>query len=270
MVGHVETRGTRPRASWPAAALGGLVIANAAVGQSLDSLIAAEENRIEQAQEAQREIDAIAQATRARFDAYRLLLKEIDGLAVYNELLEAQIDDQHGRLEHLRASIDEVTVIERRILPLMTRMIDALEAFIELDVPFRREERLDRVETLRRMLGADVTVAEQLRNVMEAWQTEIDYGRFPDTYRGRLEIGDVVREVDFLMIGRIALYYVTPDDRLAGAWDRRTRSWVALSASDAQTIRAVIDGLGSDAPPDRLYMLPVAPPQADRGQENRG
>src|SRR5690606_10085843 len=128
---------------------------------------------------AQRQIDQIAEQTRQRFNEYQILSKEIDGLRLYNDLMQARVDDQERQLRELRESIDTVTVIERQVTPLMVRMIDGLEKFIELDVPFRLEERRARVASLRALLGrSDVTTAEQFRNVMQAWQIENDYGRF--------------------------------------------------------------------------------------------
>ena len=254
-------RGRPQSALLPLSALGGILIANLAFGQTVDGVISAEQQRIQQAQQAQSEIDAIAETTRSRFDEYQILLKEIDGLVVYNDLLQAQIDDQERQLADLRSSIDSVTLIERQVLPLMTRLISALETFISLDVPFLLDERMARIDMLRDLLRrSDVTSAEQFRNVMQAWQIENDYGRFPETYTGTLQIGGVDREVDFLKLGRVALLYVTPDNAIAGAWDQRNREWVALTAEDAEAIRdgiAVVEGRTTPV----MFTVPVAPPQ---------
>lgn len=238
----------------------GALIAMPASGQDVDALIDAELNRLEQARRNQAQINQIAEQTRQRFDEYQILVKEIEGLRVYNDLMQARVDDQNRQLDELRASIDTVTVIERQVVPLMTRMIDGLENFIELDVPFRQAERKARIQFLRNLLTqSDVSTAEQFRFVIQAWQTEMDYGMFADTYPGEIEIDGTMREVDFFMLGRIGLYYVTPDDALAGGWDQRTREWVRLTRADAEDIRAGIDVIGGGAP--QLLMLPIAPPQ---------
>src|SRR5690606_7378682 len=214
----------------------------------------------ERARSAQAQINQLAEETRRRFDEYQALVKEIDGLRIYNDLMQARVDTQEQELAELRASIDTVTVIERQVVPLMTRMIDGLEKFIELDVPFRREQRLAEVSFLRGLLEqSDVTTAEQFRLVIQAWQTAVDYGMFADTYPGEIEIDGVTREVDFLALGRIGLYYVTPDNAIAGAWDHRKRDWVRLTRSDALEIRNGIDVLETGSP--ELLMLPIAPPQ---------
>jgi len=112
----------------------------AAQDANVNQVLAAEAQRIERARQAQRQIDQIAEQTRQRFNDYQTVLKEIDGLRLYNDLMQARIDDQERQIAELRASIDTVTVIERQVTPLMVRMIDGLEKFIELDVPFRLAE----------------------------------------------------------------------------------------------------------------------------------
>ena len=240
--------------------VGGLLVSNLAFAQ-VDAIISAEEQRIETAQAAQDEIDGVVAQTRSRFDEYQGLLKEIDGLVVYNTLLQNQIDDQNRNLQDLRESIEQVTVVERQILPLMTRMIAGLEQFVELDVPFLLGERRARIAALKALLNrSDVTAAEQFRNVMEAWQIEVnDYGSNSETYTAPLEIDGVVREVEFLKIGRLALVYLTPDGQRAGAWDQRTREWVALDESYNDDIRLGIETVRTGSP--ALFTIPVPPPE---------
>src|SRR5690606_14185934 len=146
-------RGTPQSAALLAAVLAGVVAAPPASAQRVQDLISAEQRRIQQAQENQDQIDQIVETTRSRFDEYQALLEEIEGLRVYNNLVQRQIDDQERQLRELRASIDNVTVVERQILPLMIRMIDGLAQFIELDVPFLLEERRARVASLRNLIG---------------------------------------------------------------------------------------------------------------------
>ena len=68
--------------------------------------------------------------------AFKAVNKEIDGLLVYNKQIEKQIANQDQEILDLNKAIDEVSVIERQITPLMLRMIDGLEQFVALDVPF--------------------------------------------------------------------------------------------------------------------------------------
>ena len=202
-----------------AGAIGGLLCLQVATAQTVDQLFQAGEERIQQAQAQQDEIDAIQEVTEDRFEEYQTLLREIEDLTVYNNLLRAQVNAQRRELSQLYASIDEVGLIERQILPLMTRMITGLERFIQLDIPFLLDERLERVATARETLTrSDVTAAEQFRFVMESWLIEMeDYGTTGELYTDEIVTPDgVTREVELLRVGRVALIYLTPDGNQAG------------------------------------------------------
>jgi hypothetical protein len=242
-----------------------MLCAQLAAAQSLDDIYEAGEARIQQAQAQQDEIDAIVEVTEDRFDEYQRLLREIENLKVYNNLLQAQVDAQNRDLNNLYQSINDVAIIERQILPLMRRMINGLEHFISLDVPFLLDERLANVERLRGLLTrADVTVASQFNNVLDAWLEEMDdYGSTGEVYVDTIETPDGRnREVELLRIGRIALLYVTPDGTQAGAWDNNARRFVDLGPEMVEEIQIGIEAYRSGQP-SSLFMAPVAPPEED-------
>ncbi len=246
-----------------AGAVGALCLNGIAFAQSVDDIVNAERRRLNLAQQQQDQIDGIVEQTRDAFDDYQRVLKEIYTLEVYNNVQQRLVDDQNDDLAQLRESIDQVSVIERQILPLMTRMIDGLEDFIELDAPFLLDERRERVQFLQTLVNrSDVSVAEKFRNVMEAWQIENDYGAFNDSYTGTLNINGVERQVDFLKIGRVALLFMTPDGQLAGRWNPATRQWDY--PLDADLTASVLEGLEMlDAGPASaaLFTIPIAPPE---------
>ena len=241
--------------------VGAIFTAEIVAGQAVDQIVAAEERRIQLAQASQNVIDGIVEETRDTVEEYRAVMKEVDGLIVYNTLLDRQIADQEQELSNLATSIDSVTEIERQILPLLTRMIDGLDRFVSLDVPFLAEERRERVVGLRDLLGrADVTAAEKFRVVMEAWQIENDYGRTIFAYTGELEIGGTNREVDFLQVGRVSLVYQTPDGVNSGVWDQSNRQWVVLGNEYRNSIRQGLRLARNQISPD-LLLLPIAAPE---------
>jgi len=245
-----------------AGAIGGLLCVQLAAAQSVDDLYRAGQERILQAQAQQGEIDAIVEVTDDRFDQYQVLLREIEDLEIYNNLLRAQVAGQRRELDDLYEAIDEVGTIERQILPLMTRMITGLESFIQLDLPFLLDERLGRVARLRQTVSRhDVTAAEQFRNVMDAWLFEMDdYGTTGEIYADEIVTPDgVTREVQLLRIGRIALLYLTPDGSQAGAWDRTSRQWVTLDPAAVDGIREGIEAYSTETP--AMFVVPVPAPE---------
>ena len=239
----------------------GLLLVNVASAQQLAQVLDQGERRIRLAQESQQRVDTTVAKTRSLGDEYRQILREIEGLEVYNTLLERQVARQVEQKDEVRASIDQVTVIQRQIVPLMDRMITGLEQFVELDVPFLEKERKNRVSTLRSLLERqDVSVAEKFRRVMEAYQIENEYGRTIENYKGSLEIDGLVREVDFLRIGRVTLVYQTTDGQNQGVWDQANGEWVALGSEYRNRIRQGLRVARRQLAPE-LLLLPVPAPE---------
>lgn len=230
---------------------------------TLDSILDVGEAKNQAARESQVKIDRLADETRDLLTDYKSVTKQVDGLKVYNARLQRQIDNQLRRIEEIDESIEQVTVIQRQMTPLVIRMIDGLEQFVQLDVPFHMEERERRIEFLRANLDRDdVTVAEKFRQVLEAYKIETEYGRKLDAYKGSVEIDGQERDVNFLRIGRIALVYQTTDTELSGAWDQGSRSWVALDKGEYRN--AIMKGLRiarNEASID-LMNMPVPAPEA--------
>jgi hypothetical protein len=229
--------------------------------QTLSQVLEAQTERTLISQSSQEMVDKIVQQTRSLEDKYRASLKEIEGLLIYNQLLDLQIENQERVMIDLEKSIVMVSIINRQIVPVMTRMIESLEQFISLDVPFLKEERTNRVKTLKEiMVRQDVTVAEKYRKVTEAYQIENDYGRTIETYKDTLEVDGATLELDFLRVGRISLMYQSVDGKVSGVWNQKTQSW-----NDAQNSRNQIKmGLRiakKMVPPD-LVILPVDSPEA--------
>ncbi|KZZ50667.1 hypothetical protein A3759_25035, partial [Thalassolituus sp. HI0120] len=180
----------------------------------------------------------------------------------YVEQLNKQLAAQEKELVSIEASIKNVTLVERQITPLMLRMIDAVDQFVRADVPFLKEERAERVEKLKRMMGrSDVTVAEKYRKVMEAYQAEIDYGRTIESYRGTLDVNGQQREVDFLRVGRISLMYQSLDGQDLGVWNTVNNAWETLDPAYKSKLMAGIRIAREQAAPD-LIKVPVAAPLA--------
>ncbi|GGW80609.1 DUF3450 domain-containing protein [Alteromonas halophila] len=212
----------------------------------------------ESAAESQEKINDINDQIDNKLQQFKTLMKEIDGLEVYNAQLRKQINNQKQEMADLNASIDEVSVVERQITPLMIRMIDGLEQFVELDVPFLPEERANRIADLRSMMDrADVAASEKFRRVMEAYQVEMDYGRTMEAYSGLHEVDGQEREVEFLRLGRTALIYQTRDASEQGVWNKQTRQWEELDSSYRTEITKGLRMAKKQKAPDML-MLPVA------------
>ena len=232
-----------------------------AFAASINEVMQEGENRADAGATAQQQIDSVADQTEKIINDYRTVTKVVDGLKVYNALLQTQLNNQEDEMQALSDSIANVALIERQIVPLMTRMVDALEEFVQLDTPFLVKERSARITRLRELMErSDVSAAEKFRVVLEGYQIENDYGRTIEAYKGSTEINGNQLEVDFLRIGRVALLYQTVGGEHTGAWDASKRAFVELPPATYQ--KQVLDGLKiarKQVAPD-LLVVPVAAP----------
>jgi hypothetical protein len=207
-----------------------LLLGTANAQTTLDAIEAEGIERTTEGQSAQASITAISDSSRVLLDEYQSQLKLVKGLETYIGLLDAQLAGQAEEIEVLERSITDVAVIERQVLPLMLRMIDSLETFIALDVPFLLEERQQRVARLRALMSrSDVTVAEKCRRVFEAYQIENEYGRTIESYTAKLALDGASFDAEYLRIGRLSLLYRTVGSQQVGYWDGD--GWQALPGS---------------------------------------
>ncbi|BCE01044.1 DUF3450 domain-containing protein [Marinicellulosiphila megalodicopiae] len=216
------------------------------------------EKNIKDSQQSQVKIDTLNQSTLALFQKFQSELKLVEGLQVYNVQLTEQVNAQQQDINILDESIDKVTHIERQLMPLMLRMIKALESFVILDLPFSLKERNERIVFLEEaMINPEITVSEKLRQVLEAYQVEMQYGSMIEAYQDNITVNSQNLEVDILRIGRTALYFQTLDKKQSGIWNVQDKKWTTVSDDFNNTIR---DGIriARNQLPASLMMLPVA------------
>lgn len=203
----------------------------------------------------QKTVERLDDQSQRLLNEYRQIKAEADQLRLYNEQMTRIVDSQEQELASLDRQISEIERTEQGVLPLMLRMLDNLEGFVELDTPFLPNEREARVALLKDMMSrADVTISEKFRRVLEAYQVEVDYGRNIEAYRGQLD--NVA--YDFLRIGRVALYRLSNDGTQAWIWDRNTRDWNVLDAAYLQDLRKALKVAQQTAAPELLTLpMPV-------------
>ena len=236
-----------------------------AMKKALDGILDERAEGNDESAAVQKNIDALSDQTDQLLAKYRTVLTQIDSIRIYNHQLRELINSQDEELASLQDQLDRVEVVGRSVTPLMLRMIDALDATVELDLPFLMQERTERIANLRKLMTrAAVTSAEKFRLIMEAYQTENEYGRTIEAYRSTLKRGDRDIKVDFLRFGRIALIYQTLDGMEAGVWNQAEKSWDPLDASYRTAIRQGLRIARKQAAPD-LIRLPLPVPKRGEG-----
>ncbi|NQY88784.1 MAG: DUF3450 domain-containing protein [Colwellia sp.] len=213
------------------------------------------------AAKSQQKVNDLTEKVQTKLQQFNVVTKEVDGLSVYNQQMQAQLDSQMSELAQLAKSMADVSVIERQISPLMARMIATLVTFVALDIPFLPTERAKRVNDLQAMMKrADIAVSEKFRRVLEAYQIEVDYGRTIEAYSGIIAIDGQDMDVDFLRIGRVSLVYQTRDGSRLGEWKQvsdQKGHWQTLSQDYRLGINKALRIARKQLAPD-LIMVPVS------------
>jgi hypothetical protein len=221
---------------------------------SLESAIDSQVKTDVAAQKSQQQIDGLADETVQLLAEYRETLRQTDSLQAYNDQLDKLVSSQQQELDSINVQLRNIESTQRDIVPLMLKMIDTMEQFVALDLPFLPKERQARVIQLQTLMErADVTIAEKYRRILEAYQVETEYGRTIEAYRDELTVDNMTRTVDFLRIGRVSLYYLTLDGLESGIW---SDGWQVLPNEYRQPISQALKVAMKQLPPD-LLVLPV-------------
>jgi hypothetical protein len=127
--------------------------------------------------------------------------------------------------------------LNESLIDTLDAVVVRLENFVSRDLPFLMEERRARIAGLKESLARpDFTGAEKLRRVLEALQVEANYGNVAEVYQEKIMINDEEVHADMVRIGRVSVYWLTPDGERVGEYDRGQGKWVELDHKYAHTI----------------------------------
>lgn len=191
---------------------------------------------------------------------HNVILEKIQNVKIYNRQLRELIISQKKEMIKMRKDIKDLGSTNKNIGPLMSEMIASLEQFVELDIPFLKDERATRIKNLKNIMKrSDVSSSEKYRRILEAYQVENTYGRSIETYQAEFTIDSQVKVVNFLRIGRIALFYQSIDTSLSGMWSVKKKRWAKLSSQFKNNIKNAISVARKQKTPG-LLRLPIQTP----------
>jgi len=223
--------------------------------QVLESSVETETGINRAASTSQKRVTDLAQQTADLLAEYRAVVRETEGLKIYNDNLAKVVMDQREEVVSINQQLRGLEATNRGIVPLMLEMIDTLDKIVENDMPFRLEERRDRVIRLRDMMDhADVTASEKYRRVMQAYQGEMEYGRSTEAYAEALP--STGQTVDFLRVGRTLLIYQSSDQMTMGWFNPDIRQYEDLPVRYRLEVKQGLAIARNEKAPN-LVVLPV-------------
>ena len=102
----------------------------------IDQILEENDSTISLSEKSQEKVDNLSTEKDSLLAEWKVVVKQVEGLKIYNAQKRQQIKAQEERLVTLAEQTKQVVVIQRQIPPLMERMANSLEQFVALDAPF--------------------------------------------------------------------------------------------------------------------------------------
>jgi hypothetical protein len=218
---------------WKLGVLAGVLAVGAAVSlpraQDAKQLADTVSKTVDMHRDTQKQQQAWAEEKSDLGARYRSAKAQVEYLEKKKGFEEKEVSElEKGIAELDRRMIESVRLTES-LQDSLNAVVDHLEAWVNRDVPFLMEERQARIASVRQAIAKpDVTPAEKLRRVLEALQVEANYGNLADVSQEKIVVGGEDVYADIVRVGRVSIFWRSPDGKRAGEYDRGSQSWVEL------------------------------------------
>lgn len=255
-------RWTRAVVLWVIAGLSPTVRAQS---QPAQNLVEQKKRNNQALAKAQARIDEVSQASESLVQEYRSLSESLIALRAQNAQLQKAVAEQKEELASLDEQVIRVAKVRTELAPLLTRMVQSLDEFVALDLPFLSKERAARSHELHALLeGGNAKITTKARRIFEAYLVELGYGQTLEAYEDQIDLGGQSTAVMMLRVGRVGLYFLSLDGDRAGRFNRSTRRFEALDAELIPGIKTAIKVAQKRAVP-QLITVPVAKTPLEEG-----
>ncbi len=212
----------------------------------------------QQQQAIQTRIDQADDETRELLTRLRDAQSSSQRLERYNDQLSSTLDEQQQRIDRQQHALETLGETREALPDTLHDMLDRLRVLVKVDMPFRHEERMARLDGLERALSdTSIPYEKRMEQLLSVWRAELDYGRNMDSWRGQLTQDDQQRDVQFLRMGRVGFYYLTPDGEQGGVWKNRDRQWHSLDGAQRNMVNRGIR-IANDQRAPELLSLPLS------------
>lgn len=189
--------------------------------------------------EIQQQVEKLDTQRQADFQEWRQVRRELLLLEAYNQRQSQWNQRLVKQIQSLEEQLTSLDSTREGLEPLLELMAERLGEFIQHDLPFRQDERLFKVRSLKNLLDrVDVSHAEKLRQLLTAYRNEVEQGRSLEVSQAFLQLDDAheKEELTLLRVGRIGLYYLSKDEQRAGYWSAQKSTWLTLNSSERQQV----------------------------------
>lgn len=169
----------------------------------------------------------------------------------------AKVDALDARVAELQRRLGEADRLEGSMQDTLMVIFRRLEESVAASLPFLPAERSRRLAVVSDdLVRPDVTSAEKLRRLLEALQVEGGYASTAEVYQDLIEVDGQEIHADVLRLGRMALFWRTPDGDRVGSFDQAAGLWVELPGGDKRRIAMAME-MAARMRPVELIDLPL-------------
>lgn len=188
---------------------------------------------------------------------YRTARANIEYLSSRKESVQKKYNALMERNDELERRLEESDRLQNSLQDTLNIVLARMEQWVEQDLPFLMEERQARIDMLKKEIAKpDIMGAEKLRRILEALQVEANYGANVEVYQQKINLGGDTLFVDLLHIGRVSLFWKTPDGELVGSYDPASGAWVGLPDKYKRPVSEAME-MASRIRPVELIELPL-------------
>jgi len=169
----------------------------------------------------------------------------------------ARVESLDGRISELDRRLEEADRLEGSMQDTLLVILNRVELVGQQGLPFLPAERQRRLKLVRQELARpDFTAAEKLRRVLEVLQVEADYAGNVEVYQAPIDVQGQEIYADILRLGRLALFWQTPDRQRVGWYDQALGQYVELPSGEKRNIGRAIE-MATRMRPMELIDLPL-------------
>ncbi len=190
-------------------------------------------------------------------DRYRAAKANVEWLSERIEVEKQRASALDDAVRELERRQTESARLQAVIQDSMVAVLHRLERTVAGDLPFLATERDQRLVALRAELAKpEVESGEKLRRLLEGLLVEAQYGGTVEVTQERIAIEGTEKVVDMLRLGRLAMFWRTPDGAQIGTWDPVTATYVLLPGKHSRTVQKAME-MATRIRPVQLLSLPL-------------
>lgn len=230
---------------------------------------------------------AYAQDADMKAKEFSAILDQIENVKLATAQREVMLQKQEASMASIRQQLETVPQTKEAVRGIVTRMTAEIEKVIESDLPFRKEERYARLDSLREKLADEsYSDSDLFRRAITLYDVEANYGYTISAYTGdhplqpgrrlaacaedttsptcnlssdqqkKLEAGETleaisetIKDGNYVHFGRMSFIYLDLDSREGFRWSKEADAWEPLASRDIiNARRAVRIARGESAP----------------------